>query len=152
MDELIDTQTQVILQTFSFMLHWTFSRLRSYNIPTHTHTQGAETFFKPWASVFTLAPPIKSIKIDIYELLENLIIVFTYLVFLYLFCFCLFMCSDTRERGRFGKAPDSANSLSLQSDWTTRDRQDSFSPILRGPQCSGMMSKLIWRFQLPDTM
>lgn len=53
----------------------------------------------------------------------------SYVVFL-LVC----MCSDTRERGGPGEAPDTAVSISLQGDRTAGDRQNSLSPSLCGPQ------------------
>lgn len=47
------------------------------------------------------------------------------------------MCSDAGERSRFGKASNSADSVSLQGDRTSRDRKNSLSSVLCGPQCSG---------------
>lgn len=47
------------------------------------------------------------------------------------------MCSDTGERGGPGEAPDSEDSVSLQSDRTAGDRQDGLPPGLCGPQRCG---------------
>lgn len=48
------------------------------------------------------------------------------------------MCSNTGETGGPGEVPDTAVSVSLQSDRTAGDGQDSLSPDVCGPQRCGM--------------
>lgn len=56
-----------------------------------------------------------------------------------LFTFLLVhVCSNEGERSGPGEVPNTAFSVSLQSDRTTRDRQDSLSASLFGPQRCGI--------------